>query len=102
MIVSAIVGKICHTAVHICLASCIDPVCPVFLAYLLDRNVADFVDNSSFGLKGKRKSSVLVDINIININLGSKRWSSVVSLKGSRSTRLCKNSVSITRHQPSQ
>ena len=60
MIVSATVGKICHAAVHICLASCIDPVGPVFLVYLVDRNVADFVDDSGFGLKGKRKSSVLL------------------------------------------
>ena len=50
MIVSATVGKTCHAAAHICLASCVDPACPVFPGNLVDHNVADFVDGSSFNL----------------------------------------------------
>ena len=55
MIVSVPVGKTCHTVAHISPASCIDPVCPVFLACLVDHNVADFVDNSGLGLKESEK-----------------------------------------------
>ena len=57
MIVSVPVGKTCHTVAHISPASCIDPVCPVFLACLVDHiiNVADFVDDSGLGLKESEK-----------------------------------------------
>ena len=55
MIVSVPVGKTCHTVAHISPASCIDPVGPVFLACLVDHNVADFVDDSGLGLKESEK-----------------------------------------------
>ena len=58
MIVSVPVGKTCHTVAHISPASCIDPVCPVFLACLVDHNVADFVNDSGLGLKESKKNSV--------------------------------------------
>ena len=55
MFESGAVGKVCRTVAHISPASCIDPVCPVFLACLGDHNVADFVDDSGLGLKGRKQ-----------------------------------------------
>ena len=52
MIVSVPVGKTCHTVAHI------SPASPVFLACLVDHNVADFVDDSGLGLKESKKNSV--------------------------------------------
>ena len=51
MIVTAVAGKICHVVVHISPASCIDPVCPVFQACLVDHNAADFADDNGLDLK---------------------------------------------------
>ena len=48
---TAVAGKACHAVVHISLASCTDPVCPVFQACLVDHNAADFDDDSALDLR---------------------------------------------------
>lgn len=55
MIVSVAVGKTGHTGAHISPASCTDLACPVFLACLVDHNVADFVDDSGLDLEESRE-----------------------------------------------
>lgn len=55
MIVSVAVGKAGHTGAHISPASCSDLACPVFLACLVDHNVADFVDDSGLDLEISRE-----------------------------------------------
>lgn len=51
MLVIAVAGKICHIAVHISLANCTDPLCPVFQACLVCQNAADFDDDTCLDLK---------------------------------------------------
>lgn len=51
MLVIAVAGKICHIAVHISLANCTDPLCPVFQAFLVCQNAADFDDDTCLDLK---------------------------------------------------
>ena len=51
MTVSVAVGKAGHTGAHISPASCTDLACLAFLFCLVDRNVADFVDDSGLALE---------------------------------------------------
>ena len=51
MLVIAVAGKICHTVVHISLANCTDPLCPVFQACLVCQSAADFDDDTCLDLK---------------------------------------------------
>ena len=59
MLVIAVAGKICHTAVHISLANCTDPLCPVFQACLVCQNAADFDDDTCLDLKRRFNISFL-------------------------------------------
>ena len=54
---TAVAGKACHAAIPISLASCTDPVCPVFQACLVDHNAADFDDDSALDLRKRFKIS---------------------------------------------
>ena len=51
MLVIAVAGKIYHIVVHISLANCTDPLCPVFQACLVCQNAADFDDDTCLDLK---------------------------------------------------
>ena len=53
-------GKTGHTGAHVSPASCTDLACPVFLAWLVDHNVADFVDDSDLDLEesSREKSNI--------------------------------------------